>query len=218
MDEQRQWPGQADVGYQAQVQAGGFGQTLRGFVKFMNLLAGGSVLDVGTGPGLVPRLLSAGAGLVAGCDDSDAMLRLARDLALPGGPSGPRFVRADALRLPFASASFDAVLATNLLFVVPDLPGTAHELARVARSDGCVGWLNPSDRLDRETAAAFADDRGLAGFARFSFVNYGRIAESGHRLSGEQWSALASTAGLRDIRVETRADGLMVFLKGRKQG
>lgn len=216
MDEQNQWPGQADIEYQTQVQAGGFGQTLRGFVKFLDLPPGGTVLDAGTGPGLVPRLLSSTAALVAGCDDSDGMLRRARDLAPTGGPSAPRFVLADALRLPFASASFDAVLATNLLFVVPDLLGTVHELARVARRGGCVGWLNPSDRLNRETAAAFADDRGLAGFARFSFVNYGRIVESGHRLSGEQWSALASMVGLREVRVETRADGLMVFLKGRK--
>jgi len=216
MDEQTQWPGQADVEYQAQVQATGFGQTLRGFVKFLNLPAGGSVLDVGTGPGLVPRLLSSDAGLVVGCDDSDAMLRRAGSLALPDAPSGPCFVRADALRLPFASASFDAVLATNLLFVVPDLFGTVHELARVARRGGCVAWLNPSDRLNRETAAAFAGDRGLAGFARFSFVNYGRIAESGHRLSGEQWSTLAFTVGLRDVQVEIRAGGLLVLVKGRK--
>lgn len=216
MDEQTQWPGQADVEYQAQVQASGFGQTLRGFVKFLNLPAGGSILDVGTGPGLVPRLLSPDAGLVAGCDDSDAMLRRARALALAGVPSTPCFVRADALQLPFGSASFDAVLATNLLFVMPDLFGTAHELARVARWGGCVAWLNPSDRLNRETASAFAGDRGLAGFARFSFVNYGRIAESGNRLSGEQWSALAFTVGLRDVQVELRAGGLLVFVKGRK--
>ena len=216
MDEQLQWPGQADIEYQAQVQASGFGQTLRGFVKFLDLPVGGSVIDVGTGPGLVPRLLSSDADLVVGCDDSDAMLRRARGLALPGAPSGPSFMRADAVRLPFASASFDAVLATNLLFVVPDLLGTVQELARVARRGGCVGWLNPSDRLNRETAAAFASDRGLAGFAHFSFVNYGRLAESGNRLSGEQWSALAITVGLRDVQVETRAGGLMVFVKGRK--
>ncbi len=216
MDEQKQWPGQADVEYQAQVQASGFGQTLRGFVKFLNLPAGVSVLDVGTGPGLVPRLFGSGAGLVVGCDDSDEMLRRARTLALASAPSGPSFVRADALRLPFASASFEAVLATNLLFVVPDLLGTAHELARVARRDGCVAWLNPSDQLNRETAAAFAGERGLAGFAGFSFVNYGRIAESGHRLTGEQWSALASAVGLRDVHAESRAGGLLVFVKGRK--
>lgn len=216
MNEQNQWPGQADIEYQTQVQASGFGQTLRGFVKFLNLPPRGTVLDAGTGPGLVPRLLASAAALVVGCDDSDAMLRRARQLAPPDEPSAPHFVLADALRLPFASASFDAVLATNLLFVVPDLLGTAHELARVTRRGGWVGWLNPSDRLNRETAAAFAGDRGLAGFAGFSFVNYGCIAESGHRLSPEQWSALASMAGLRDVRVETRADGLMVFLKGRK--
>ena len=216
MDEHSQWPGPADIEYQAQAQAGGFGQTLRSFVKFLELPPNASVLDVGTGPGLVPRLISADGGWVVGSDDSGAMLRRARALAAPDTLPCPAFVVADALCLPFASGSFDAALATNLLFLLPDLLQGVEELARVVRPGGRVGWLNPSEELNREAAGAFADSRGLTGFARFSLVNYGRIAESYPRLSGERWADLARTAGLQDILVETRAGGLMVLLRGRK--
>lgn len=218
MDEQAQWPGPADIDYQAQAQAGGFGQTLRSFVKFLDLPLSASVLDVGTGPGLVPRLLADPVHLTIGSDDSRAMLHHAKSLASSNGEiaSHLHFVLATALHLPFVTGSFDAALATNLLFLLPDPAPGALELVRVVRPDGYVGWLNPSDQLSRLSATAFADDRGLIGFARFSLVNYGRIAEGRHRLSGEQWAGLARRAGLRDVHMETRAGGLMVLLKGRK--
>jgi ubiquinone/menaquinone biosynthesis C-methylase UbiE len=218
MDESARWPGPADIDYQTRAQAGGFGQTLRSFMKFLDLPPSASVLDVGTGPGLVPRSLAGPVRFTVGSDASSAMLRHARSLASSdgGAASNLAFVLANVLALPFVKQSFDAVLATNLLFLLPEPAWGAAELARVVRPGGWVGWLNPSDQLGRVSAAAFADERGLTGFARFSLVNYGRIAEESHRLSGEEWAGLARAAGLGDVLVETRGGGLMVLLKGRK--
>lgn len=207
------WPGPADIAYQSQAQAGGFGQTLASFVKYLDLPNDARVLDVGTGPGLVLRLLAARQPFVVGTDLAPAMLRHARTLFAPG-VAAP-LVAADALALPIADGAFDAALATNLLFLLPDPRAGLHELARVTRSGGTVGWLNPSDALTQSAAAAFCDARGMTGFARFSLINYARIAEGCHRLSGDGWAELAAAAGLTEVVTEGRGGGLMTIGKGR---
>ena len=208
------WPGPADIAYQSQAQAGGFRQTLASFVKFLDLPAAARVLDVGAGPGLILRLLSPRLPLVVGLDASVDMLRHAQTLFEPGAAAP--LVAADALRLPCADASFDAALATNLLFLLPEPRAGLAELARVVRPGGHVGWLNPSDALSQPAAAAFCDGRGMTGFPRFSLINYARIAEQYHRLSGEAWAELARAAGLTDVIAEGRGGGLMTIGKGRK--
>ena len=220
MDAHGIWPGPADVGYFTEAQAGNFGETLRGFLKFLELPPGLRVLDVGTGPGLVPRLLlEQGARLAVGSDDSPAMLRRARDLsveALPRAHHQPDYLLADAARLPFASGSLGASLATNLLFLLPDPAAGLAELVRVVGPGGTVGILNPTDRMSTVAAEAFAHERSLGGFAQFSFINYGRLAQEHRRLSLEQWAQLARDAGLQEVTATSRAGGLIAFVKGRR--
>jgi ubiquinone/menaquinone biosynthesis C-methylase UbiE len=212
-----EWPGPADVAYFTQAQASGWGETLRGFVKFLALATVVRALDVGTGPGLLPRLLAdAGARQVVGCDESRAMLKQAQALT-PRGGAEPAWAAADALRLPFADGAFDAALATNLLFLLPDPGAGIAALARVTRPGGTVACVNPTENMSRIAAEAFAAQRGLDAFGRFSFANYGRLAEEHQRLSPAQWSALAESAGLTGVKVETRAAGLVVFLRGEKR-
>ena len=99
-----------------------------------HLPAGGDVLEIGVGTGLVAAALrrEAPALRLAGVDVAAAMLDRARD-RLPGG-----LVRASALRLPFPDARFDAVVAVHVLHLVPDLATTLAEAARVLRPGGRV--------------------------------------------------------------------------------
>jgi ubiquinone/menaquinone biosynthesis C-methylase UbiE len=232
MMENADFPGPADVAYFTRAQAGGWGETLRGFVKFLAPPPGAYVLDVGTGPGLLPRLLvRAGVRLAVGCDDAPAMLRRAAELtgdrlgssseSRSGTGSetqtGVAWTLVDAVHLPFARASFDVALATNLLFLLDDPSASLAQLVRVTRPGGTVGFINPSDRLGIVAAEAFTDRRGLAGFDRFSFINYGRLAEAYRRLSLSQWAELAVSQGLADVRSETRAEGLVVFVRGERR-
>lgn len=95
------------------------------------------VLDVGCGFGAFhPRLCATGA-RVLGMDTSAGMLQEASDQARRLGLSA-QLVRADAQALPVASASCDALLASHMLFHVPDIPLALREMRRVLKRGGRV--------------------------------------------------------------------------------
>ena len=87
----------------------------------------GSWLEVGSGTGAGARVLDGRVASLTCVDLAAEMLRHAPDLA-------PR-IRADASRLPFDAAAFDAVLLVNMLL----FPG---EVDRVLRPGGVVVWVN----------------------------------------------------------------------------
>jgi hypothetical protein len=60
------------------------------------------------------------------------------------------------------------------------------------------------------------DERGVTGFDRFSFVNYARLAEENFRLSLEEWQRLAGSLGLRDLRHQARAGGMVLLVAGKR--
>ncbi|OGU00949.1 MAG: hypothetical protein A2W29_08285 [Gemmatimonadetes bacterium RBG_16_66_8] len=91
-----------------------------------------NALEIGVGPGTALQELVRAQRQVVGIDVSAAMLRHASSrLAQASGPA--RLVRADALRLPFAKNTFDAVLSTFVLDLLPDdeLRPMLGELSRV---------------------------------------------------------------------------------------
>jgi SAM-dependent methyltransferase len=96
---------------------------------------GQRVLEVGCGFGGTLAALSArspGLGLV-GLDIDPRQLGRAAGLVPPGRAS---LVRGDACRLPFASGSFDAVLAVECAFHFPDRAAFLAEARRVLRPGG----------------------------------------------------------------------------------
>jgi ubiquinone/menaquinone biosynthesis C-methylase UbiE len=117
------------------------------------LLACGAarVLDVGCGTGkLAARIRHEQPGVaVTGCDFSHGMLSQALRRA-----DGASLVQADALRLPFCDASFDAVVSTEAFHWFPDQPAALHEFHRVLGAGGrlLVALINPPlEALSRAT-------------------------------------------------------------------
>jgi SAM-dependent methyltransferase len=98
------------------------------------------VLEIGCGVGHVLARLSARC-TVAGLDLSPEALRQAREV-VPGG----WLLRGSGERLPFADASFDAVLARHVLEHLPEPADTIAELRRVLRPGGTLiaAMPNPS--------------------------------------------------------------------------
>jgi demethylmenaquinone methyltransferase / 2-methoxy-6-polyprenyl-1,4-benzoquinol methylase len=112
------------------------------------------VLDVATGTGMVAFELAQSGCTVVGVDQSPEMLAVAeaklRDTSELAGRVA--FVRGEAERLPFETASFDALSFTYLLRYVDDMTGTLAELARVVRPGGRIAMLEfavPSSPLPR---------------------------------------------------------------------
>jgi demethylmenaquinone methyltransferase/2-methoxy-6-polyprenyl-1,4-benzoquinol methylase len=101
------------------------------------------VLDVATGTGMVAFTLARSGCTVVGLDQSPQMLTVAR-AKLQGAPElvdHTTFVQGEAERLPFESASFDALTFTYLLRYVDDRAATLSELARVVRPGGRIGMV-----------------------------------------------------------------------------
>jgi len=100
--------------------------------------AGSRMVDVGCGPGTYTRgLASLHPGLEAiGIDRSPRQLRRARERAHRDGVTNCRFDFGDALALPLASCSADAVVAARLLMVLRDPARALAEIHRVLRPGG----------------------------------------------------------------------------------
>lgn len=90
----------------------------------------GRVLDVGTGEGQLARL-AAGPRVAVGLDPTWSQLEEARRR---GG--GPAYARGAAASLPFASLTFDAVVACLVLEHLTELDEAVAEVGRVLRPGG----------------------------------------------------------------------------------
>ncbi len=99
------------------------------------------VLDVAAGKGTSALFLAERFGCqVVGVDLSARNVLEARQAATARGlPDRARFECADAERLPFTDAAFDAVVCECAFCTFPDKAGAAREFARVLRPGGRVG-------------------------------------------------------------------------------
>ena len=98
------------------------------------------VLDLACGAGAMTRELERAGRTVVGIDLAEAELRLAARRS-----PGP-WVRADALRLPFADASVDAVTSSMGMVVIRPTAQLLGEAARVLKPGGMLAFMSPSVR------------------------------------------------------------------------
>jgi len=107
-------------------------------VAGLGLPDGARVLDVGTGPGTVPRLIAAAApGLqIDGIDIAPEMITWAQRTATPG----VIFTVADVGSLPWPDATFDLVVSSLSQHHWPDPAAGLAEIRRVLRPGG-QAWV-----------------------------------------------------------------------------
>ncbi len=116
------------------------------FRRLADLSAGATVLDMGCGRGTsVPliRDMFQPARLVAFDIDAAAIEQARRRLAPLLGESVELRV-ADATRLPFADAEFDAALELGILHHIPDWRAALRETARVLKPGSVFYFAEPS--------------------------------------------------------------------------
>jgi SAM-dependent methyltransferase len=107
----------------------------------LDLRSGQRVLDVAAGNGNASLAAARRWCEVTSTDYVPSLLESGRARAQAEGHT-ILFQEADAENLPFADASFDAVLSTFGVMFTPDQDKAASELARVCKSGGRIGLAN----------------------------------------------------------------------------
>jgi ubiquinone/menaquinone biosynthesis C-methylase UbiE len=137
-------------------------------VMALGLPDGATVVDVGTGPGIVPRMLAPLApGLrVRGVDLSPEMVaratEAARKLALAA-----EFEVADVEHLPFADASLDLVVSSISLHHWARPEAGLHEVSRVLKP-GAQAWIYDVRPVLRRVAGEHRLESPLPGTPWFN--------------------------------------------------
>jgi SAM-dependent methyltransferase len=171
----------------------------RRFLRFARVGAGASVLEVGSGSGVVARdlvrMVGAG-GRVTGVDPSRTFVIAARRLARQRGLAGRIDFRvADGRRLPFKSGRFDNTIAVTVFLHVDRPEEILAEMVRVTRRTGVVAVQDQ----DIGTIVLAHPDRRLT--ARILEAVAERIYVE--PLSGRRLPGLLVAAGLQRIRLVT---------------
>ncbi|MBI3160544.1 MAG: methyltransferase domain-containing protein [Chloroflexi bacterium] len=184
----------------------GWGRTLAKFAEWCAIPPGSLALDVGSGPGLLAKLLTE-TGVHAWGVDVDAEM-LAQRLH-------PAMLQADTYRLPCAPGAVDYALASNMLYLMDEPQPALNEMARAAQR---VALLNPSELMTMQAATELADGAGLEGLARDTLLNYAGRAERLARWSADDLSRMFAAAGLDLERTElTMGPGLARMALGVKR-
>jgi ubiquinone/menaquinone biosynthesis C-methylase UbiE len=107
----------------------------------LDLRSGSRVLDVAAGNGNATLAAARRFTDVTSTDYVGSLLEAGKARAQAEGHA-IHFQQADAENLPFAEASFDAVLSTFGVMFTPDQEKAAAELARVCKPGGKIGLAN----------------------------------------------------------------------------
>jgi ubiquinone/menaquinone biosynthesis C-methylase UbiE len=205
------------VDYFTQVQAtSGWDRVLASFARFVAPASAAHVLDVGCGPGLLVRKLAGEVALACGCDADHYMIEQAQKLAAEAGLTNVEFRVGTLPDLPYALDRFDAVTATNVIFLQRNPATALCGMVNVCKPGGLVAMLNPAPQMNVAAAVAHADQHSLTEFNRVSFINWGNVAEQNHRFSEAQITKMFEAVGLSKIVIEAKMGGLALFAKGRK--
>ncbi len=175
------------------------------------------ILDVGCGPGVLTPVLGARARLLVGVDLTAEVVRLARERH--GHLANVGFVRGVVERLPFAAASFDAVVLRLALHHFEHPADGLREVRRLIRRGGRVVVLDILTSDDAATAALHNAIEILRDPSHVRFVPLETLRETG-RAAGltlvreESWQhARDFTAWARVINEPKRMAALEVVLR-----
>lgn len=161
-------------------------------------LTGRRVLEFGSGAAQGGRWCAGQGAHVVATDLSMGMLRQGRGLDRDGAPGPAGYVQCDAVRMPFADASFDlAFSAYGALPFVADSAGLLGEVARVLRPGGRAVFS-----LTHPIRWALPDVAGEAGLVMshsyFDRVPYVEQDEQGRAIYVEHHRTLGDR--VREIR------------------
>ncbi|MGH2479344.1 MAG: bifunctional 2-polyprenyl-6-hydroxyphenol methylase/3-demethylubiquinol 3-O-methyltransferase UbiG, partial [Ktedonobacteraceae bacterium] len=150
-----------------------------------NALPGREILEVGCGGGLICEELAGRGASMVGVDPSQAALQTAGEHAQQSGLAGCiTYNQGYAEALPYADASFSAIVCLDVLEHVRDLRATISEIARVLAPGGIFVF----DTINRTL------------LARIALIWYGEHFPSGGLTPGiHEYRAFIKPAELRVV-------------------
>lgn len=110
-------------------------------IETMHIRPGDRILDVGVGTGLSLPLYPSNCS-VTGIDLSTAMLKEAQKKVENYGLRHVTLMEMDAANLAFEDDSFDHVISTHVISVVPDPVKVIAEIKRVCKKEGNIVLVN----------------------------------------------------------------------------
>jgi cyclopropane fatty-acyl-phospholipid synthase-like methyltransferase len=132
----------------------------------LRLAKGDHVLDVGCGVGgPAVRIANRTGARVTGISNSQEQIIRANALADSVGVGGSvEFRNVDAMRLPFAPGSFDAAIAVDSIFHMPDRAGMLGQICQILRPGGRLVLTDYVERAPISAANRPIVDRYLQDF------------------------------------------------------
>ena len=130
------------------------GESLKLLVELVNPQPGWQVLDVATGAGHTALAVAPRVAHVVATDLTQAMLTKTAELAAQRGLTNIETKIADAEALPFDDGSFDLVTCRLAFHHFPQPRQAAHELARVLKPGGVMGFTD-NFTVDDPAAVAY---------------------------------------------------------------
>lgn len=147
------------------------------------------VLEVAAGTGIVTSAIAQASDSVVATDYAAAMVEALEQRVLDAGLENVTCEQADIYALPYTAGEFDAVVAANVLHLVPDLPAALHALRNVTKPGGSL--VVPTFCHD-ETKASWLVSRllavsGFPGHRRFTMRSLrSALEDSGLQINHEE--------------------------------
>lgn len=169
------------------------------------LVARGTVIDVGCGPGGLAALLADTGLQVTGIDRSETMLAAARTRSGSSGLS-LRFMQGDATALPLDDGSVGVAMCSSLLNVLEQPVLALREMGRVTGPRGVVSALLPTPALTESAARAYAARHSLDPEDAALLELWAGPAPKTAQPKIRAWFA---EAGLSPVRTDALLDGMV---------
>jgi SAM-dependent methyltransferase len=170
-------------------------EPLTAWLATLQLTPHTALLEVGSGPGLLAAYaVRTYACTATGVDKSSSMLRYARRLER----KQLRYVRGDASALPFPDNTFDVVIGSSLLNIVPDRTTALREMLRVTKPEGSVSCLVPNATFTPARAQDIIAQGALRGFSRAALLFWSNNAR---RMSLDDLTALIKSCAIKQDHV-----------------
>lgn len=144
------------------------------------------VLEVAAGTGIVTSAIALTCGSVVATDYAEAMVEVLAQRVRGEGLNNVQCEQADIYALPYRSGEFDAIVAANVLHLVPDLPAAIQALRYVMRPGGL--FVAPTFCHDETTMSGLvsrlASISGFPAHRRFNMQSLrGALEDNGLRIA-----------------------------------